>query len=99
MSETELIDTGSQNVTGYRKQTPEALEQVNLIKAAERDIAAMFARLLGSDVEVDPREVAEARTCFEDAFMHANRAVFRPEDPIGDAVSTGLQLRRERVRG
>lgn len=94
MSEDGLIDTGSQNVTGYRKQTPEALEQVNIIKDCERDIAAMFARLLASDVEVDPREVSIARTHFEDAFMHANRAVFRPEDPIGDAVAAGLRARR-----
>lgn len=94
MSGDGLIDTGSQNVTGFRKQTPGALEQVNIIKDSERDIAAMFARLLASDVEVDPREVAEARTCFEDAFMHANRAVFRPDDPIGDAVAAGLSARR-----
>lgn len=86
-----LIDTGSQNVTGYRKQTPEALAEINAIKNLERQIANHWRRLMSGDlpdgpVPVDPRQMAMARTHFEDAFMHLNRAVFQPVDPFAEAT-------------
>ena len=79
----DLIDAGSQNVTGYRKQTPEALETVNEIKQGERDVAKLWRWVAARPtVSTDPRQMALARTAFEEAFMHLNRAVFQPVDPF-----------------
>lgn len=84
----ELIDTGSQNITGYRKQTEAARDTVNGIKAIERYIADQW-RALRDDkvVPADPRQMALARTAFEEAFMHLNRAVFQPVDPFDQDAS------------
>lgn len=79
---TELVDTGSQNVTGYRKQTPEALSLVNLVKAREQSVASIWRTVRDSPVPTDPRQMALARTGFEEAFMHLNRAIFQPVDPF-----------------
>lgn len=91
-----LIDTGSQNITGYRRQTESAKELVNSVKAFERTVAQWIRRTYfeyakHNSVGLDPRQVAEARTHFEYAFYHLNRAIFQPADPIGDAVSQGLR--------
>jgi len=85
----ELVDTGSQNVTGYKPQTVEALELVNFVKSHEERTALFLQRYLDAGVPVDPRQLAMARTQFEYAFYHLNRAVFQPADPIGDAIKAG----------
>ncbi|RSD21996.1 Acb2/Tad1 domain-containing protein [Amycolatopsis eburnea] len=79
----ELIDTGSQNVTGYRKQTPDALDTVNEIKHVEEVVAKLWRWVRARPtVPTDPRQLALARTAFEEGFMHLNRAVFQPVDPF-----------------
>lgn len=85
----ELIDTGSQNVTGYQKKTPDELALVNRVKDYEVRTADFVRDYLNSGVSLDPRQVASARTHFEYAFYHLNRAVFQPADPIGDAIKEG----------
>jgi hypothetical protein len=78
-----LIDTGSQNVTGYQQRTQAHLDLVNAVKHEEkvfgdflRDIYFGMAKEFG--IKLDPRQVASARTHFEYAFYHLNRAVFQP---------------------
>ncbi|MEV4053023.1 hypothetical protein AB0J55_17710 [Amycolatopsis sp. NPDC049688] len=79
----EEIDTGSQNVTGYRKQTPDALDTVNEIKHTEEVVAKLWRWVRARpNVPTDPRQLALARTAFEEGFMHLNRAVFQPVDPF-----------------
>lgn len=85
-----LIDTGSQNITGYRPQPTENRDLVNAVKEMERNFAAWLEQVyFGADVGVDPRQVASARTHLEYAFYHLNRAVFQPADPIGDVIKAG----------
>jgi hypothetical protein len=94
LAERGLVDTGSQNVPGYRPQTEGALAVVKEVKHQEaqfgdflRDI--YFGLAAREGVALDPRQVASARTHLEYAFYHLNRAVFQPADPIGDAVKEG----------
>lgn len=84
-----LIDTGSQNVHGYRPQPPENLYQVNRNKELEADVAQFISEMFDRGLRLDPRQMASARTHFEYAFYHLNRAVFQPADPIGDAIKEG----------
>lgn len=91
-----LIDTGSQNIVGYRPQTEASRDLVNEVKQLEADHGfwlerVYFAHAKANGVSLDPRQVASARTHFEYAFYHLNRAVFQPADPIGDAVTEGLR--------
>jgi hypothetical protein len=87
MSENELIDTGSQNIPGYSKQTPGARDLVESVKFWEAKFGHFIADYLNAGEPLDPRQVALARTNFEDGFMHLVRGVFQPEDPIGDAIA------------
>ena len=91
-----LIDTGSQNVTGYKRQTQAHLDLVNEVKQYEADSGfwlerVYFAFAKENGIPLDPRQVTSARTHFEYGFYHLSRAVFRPADPIGDAVTEGLR--------
>lgn len=83
-SEDELdtpIDTGSQNVTGYRKQRPSELELVNENKSLENVVGDQVAKVMGT-LGVDKRWAAIARTHFQEGFMALNRAVFQPESRL-----------------
>lgn len=86
----EWIDTGSQNVRGYKQQTREHLALVNAVKEMENNFAEWLGQVyFSAGVALDPRQVASARTHLEYAFYHLVRAVFQPADPIGDAVKGG----------
>jgi len=91
----EKIDTGSQNVTGYRKHSPEALALVNQVKEMERNFASWldqvyFGEAKGNLIGLDPRQVAMMRTAAEETFYRLTKAVFQPEDPIGEVVRDGM---------
>lgn len=88
------VHTGSQNVSGYRPQTPHALALVNEVKTLEGNLAdwlrdVYFRDAADGKVRLDPRQVASARDHFEYALYHLNRAIFQPADPIGDAIKEG----------
>ena len=66
---------------GYRYLTETDIAMMNVIKLAESSIADLVAEV--KDVPaVDQRNIAIARTAFEDAFMRLVRAVVRPESPF-----------------
>ena len=68
-------------IIGYRYLTETDLAMMNVIKLAESSIADLVAEV--KDVPaVDQRNIAIARTAFEDAFMRLVRAVVRPESPF-----------------
>lgn len=88
----ELVDTGSQNITGYRPQPPNNRDLVNEVKQMELNFASWMEQVyFTTGANLDPRQVASARTHLEYAFYHLVRAVFQPADPIGDAVKDGPQ--------
>ena len=68
-------------IIGYRYLTETDIAMMNVIKLAESSIADLVAEV--KDVPaVDQRNIAIARTAFEDAFMRLVRAVVRPESPF-----------------
>jgi beta-phosphoglucomutase-like phosphatase (HAD superfamily) len=67
-------------IDGYRELDAETLETINNIKSLEREVASQW-RLLVSGDDADKRELALARTHFEDAFMHFVKAVANPVSP------------------
>lgn len=79
---TDRIDTGSQNVIGYRKHTQAEIDAVNNTKDAENQLGDWIAQLQRDVPNVDPRWVAIARTHFQQGFMALNRAVFQPESRL-----------------
>lgn len=64
-------------INGYRELDENAVDTINQIKSFEREIASYW-RLLVSEDDADKRELALARTHFEDAFMHLVKAVAKP---------------------
>lgn len=64
-------------VEGYRPQTNDAVESVNVNKRIEEDILRRLDAL-GKRDDVDKRWLAIGRTQLEQAFMAINRSIFRP---------------------
>ena len=75
------MDNQHKKITGYRDLTQEEIDNMNAIKLAEKVIANLVAAVK-SIPDVDQRNIAIARTSFEDAFMRLVRAVARPESPF-----------------
>lgn len=67
-------------ITGYRDLTQSEIDGMNSVKALEADIAELWKQL-SNIPNVDHRDLALARTHFEDACIRAVRAVARPVSP------------------
>lgn len=64
-------------VAGYRPQSADKIEAVNVNKTLEEQVLRQFDVLARLD-HVDQRWLAIGRTAIEQGFMVANRAVFQP---------------------
>lgn len=64
-------------VAGYRPQTNNAVETVNINKRLEERVLRILDELQ-SDPDIDKRWLAIGRTAIEQGFMAVNRAVFKP---------------------
>lgn len=64
-------------VAGYQPQSDDKVQTVNRAKELEERVLRHLDALNG-DAATDKRMVALARTGIQEAFMWANRAVFRP---------------------
>ena len=68
-------------IKGYRDLTQSEIDSMNSVKALEADIAALIQQLRGLP-EANHRDLALARTHFEDGCIRAIRAVARPVTPF-----------------
>ena len=68
-------------ITGYRDLTQSEIDGMNSVKALEADVAALWKQL-GTIPNVSHRDLAIARTAFEDACIRAVRAIARPVSPF-----------------
>lgn len=68
-------------IKGYRDLTQSEIDGMNSVKALEVDIAALVEQL-GTLPGVNRRDLALARTHFEDGCIRAVRAVARPHSPF-----------------
>jgi deoxycytidine triphosphate deaminase len=80
----ETIDVGSQNIAGYRKVTEHELDWVNRIKTGQMVETGYVMKAMKDDdeLDLDPRQMAMARTNFELAYYHLVRAIMKPKDPL-----------------
>lgn len=67
-------------IKGYRDLSQAEIDSMNSVKALEADAARLLAELAKLP-GVDRRDLAIARTHFEDACIRAVRAVARPVTP------------------
>ena len=75
------MDNQHKKITGYRDLTQSEIDGMNSVKALEADIAELWKQL-GLIPNVNQRDLALARTAFEDACIRAVRAVARPTSPF-----------------
>jgi hypothetical protein len=73
------MDNQHKKIDGYRDFDQDTADVINEIKSLERDVASLW-RLTGN-TDADKRELALAKTHFEDAFMHFVKAVAKPDTP------------------
>ncbi|QDY99066.1 hypothetical protein FQ775_01035 [Nitratireductor mangrovi] len=67
-------------VSGYRPQTPEAIETVNALKDMEEHVLRLLDEVAEDrTIAADGRWLAIGRTMIEQGLMAANRAIFKPE--------------------
>lgn len=64
-------------VSGYKPQTDEKVQTVNLNKDLEERVLRQLDAL-GEHADVDKRWLAIGRTAIENGFMAVNRSVFKP---------------------
>jgi hypothetical protein len=65
-------------VAGYKPQTSEAVELVNMNKL-EEERALRSIDAYGMNPDVDKRWLAIAKTHIEQGYMALNRAIFQPQ--------------------
>lgn len=75
------MDNQHKKISGYRDLTPDDITVMNEIKGLEALFNGMIDRLKTVS-DIDQRQVALAATHGEDAFMHAVRAIARPERKV-----------------
>lgn len=73
-------------ITGYREQTPAAVDAVNAVKNIENTLGEFIAVLKaggeGGGLLVDPRWLSIGVTHLQQGFMAVNRAIFQPESRL-----------------
>lgn len=74
------MDNQHKKITGYRDLTQPEIDAMNSVKALEAAIAELWKQLRELP-DVNQRDLALARTHFEDACIRAVRAVARPVSP------------------
>lgn len=65
-------------VAGYKSQSADSVNAVNLNKQIEEQVLRILDRL-AENPDVDKRWLAIGRTGIETAFMAVNRSIFKPE--------------------
>ena len=76
-----MVDNQHKQISGYRDLTEEEIALMNVIKEDEKLIAHLLG-IVKQTPNVNMRNIAIARTAFEDAFMRLVRAVARLESPF-----------------
>lgn len=75
------MDNQHKKIKGYRDLSQSEIDGMNSVKALEVDVAALWHQL-NEIPGVDKRDLALARTHFEDACIRAVRAIARPISPF-----------------
>jgi hypothetical protein len=75
----------AQGVKGYRNLTTGEVDRINAIKAAETELAGLWATV-ATDSKADHRWSAIARTHFQEGFSALVRAIAKPDDPYERAI-------------
>ncbi len=75
------MDNQHKKIDGYRDFDQETVDVINDIKSLEREVASYWRLLADLNKDTDKRELALAKTHFEDAFMHFVKAVAKPVTP------------------
>jgi len=69
----------SNKIDGYRELPDETVEDINYIKSMERDLASFWRIMASPEHDTDKRELALAKTHFEEGFMHFVKALAKPQ--------------------
>lgn len=72
------MENQHQKITGYRDLTQQEIDAMNSIKYLEATFNGMID-FLRADKTADQRQVAIAATQGEQAFMHAVKAIAKPD--------------------
>jgi hypothetical protein len=80
-----MVDNQHKQIQGYRDLSQQEIDLMNMIKSHEAVTAALVAsvKALHGDNPQSARDIALARTSFEDAHIRLVRAVARPVTPWG----------------
>jgi hypothetical protein len=83
-----VVDNQHQQIPGYRDLSQEEVDCIASIKREESRLVSVWSGIKDRFPDADPRDLAMARTHFEDGFIRLVRSVARPDDPwAGPAVA------------
>lgn len=73
------MENQHQKISGYRDLSAYEIDQINYIKGLEREVASYWRLMVDPNQDTDKRQLALAKTKFEEAFMHFVKAVAKPD--------------------
>lgn len=74
------VPVPADEVIGFRPLSVEDIAWMNTIKSAELELGAVWRNVKELVPSADPRELAIAKTHFQNGFMHFVKAITKPED-------------------
>ena len=86
------MDNQHQKISGYRDLTQAEINSMNAVKYLEKMFNGLIDHLKAQP-DTDQRQVALASTHGEDAFMHAVRAIAKPERGVIQFAEMNLELK------
>lgn len=72
----------SEKIIGYKDLTEAQINMVNQTKSIENEVGKWIKQMLESNVELDQRWMAIARTELQHGFGSLNRAVTQPDSEL-----------------
>lgn len=81
-----MVDNQHRQIPGYRDLSQENVDLIADIKTREMVLAQYWSNIKELCPDADPRDIAMARTHFEDGFIRLVRAVARPDSPWSGAA-------------
>lgn len=77
----EHTEAHGDEIKTYNRLTDSQIAAVNRVKVKEAEIADLMTTLL-TEVDLDPRSKAQARTAYEQGSMYLIRAITQPDSPF-----------------
>lgn len=76
-----MVDNQHRQIPGYRDLSQDEVDTIANCKEMESTLVDFYSAIKRDHPDADPRDLAMARTHFEDGFIRLVRAIAKPDCP------------------